>query len=122
MGTIPGSFRKQAMSDTAPLTLLFKCWGCVRGGNGEKVTHITSEGTSKPSHIFSSHEEADTKMIFLDWHFIITSKCIGPYTSQLWIHTVIVTATQNKRRYIHVHDISQFRVQYSVTYSLKHMS
>ena len=34
------------------------------GGNGEEVTHITSKGTSKPSNLFSSHEEADTKMIF----------------------------------------------------------
>ena len=29
----------------------------VGGGNGEEVTYITSLGTSKPSHIFSSHEE-----------------------------------------------------------------
>ena len=75
METIPGSFRKQAMSDAVPLSLLFKYSPRFRsqtakslylvwGGNGEKVTHITSEGTSKPSHIFSSHEEADTKMIF----------------------------------------------------------
>ena len=35
----------------------------LRGGNEEDTTHITSEGTSKPSHISSSHEEADTKMI-----------------------------------------------------------
>ena len=109
------------MSDTVPSSLLFKCSPgfrsqtakslvyLVRDGNGEEVTHITSEGTSKPSNIFSSHEEADTKMIFnaidanimfekshekgqiiirsadtdvliLNWHFIITSKCIGPYT------------------------------------------
>ena len=120
METIPGSFRKQAMSDTVPLSLLFKCSPgfrsltaqslyLVRSSNGEEVTDITSEGTSKPSNIFSSHEEADTKMIFnaidanimfekshekgqiiirsadtdvliLNWHFIITSKCIGPYT------------------------------------------
>ena len=102
------------MSDAVPLSLLFKCSPgfrsqtakslyLVRGGNGEEVTHITSEGTSKPSNIFSSFEEADTKMIFnpidanimfekshekrqiiirsadtdmliLNWHFIITSK------------------------------------------------
>ena len=36
----------------------------VGGGNGEEVSYITSEGTSKPSHKFSSHEEADTQMIF----------------------------------------------------------
>ena len=37
---------------------------CVGGGNGEEVTHITSKGTSKPSHLFSSNEKVDTKMIF----------------------------------------------------------
>ena len=50
---------------------------------------------------------ADTDVLILIWHFFITSTCIGPYTSQIWIQTGIVTATQNKRRYIPVHDISQ---------------
>ena len=66
METIPGSLRKQAMSDTVPLSLLFKCSPgfrsqtakslyLVRGGDGEEVTHITSEGTSKNQVISLAH-------------------------------------------------------------------
>ena len=104
------------------------------GGNGEEVTHITSKGTPKPSNLFSSHGEADTKMIFhaIDadimfekshekWQIIIIIRSADAdmlvltlyyyqhmyNTSQLWIQTGIVTATQDKRRYIPVHYMSE---------------
>ena len=103
----------------------------VGSGNGEEVLRITHTGIVKAHDLFSSHEEADSKIIF---HAVSSDKVFAKSnrngriiinspdtdvlvlavhyyqyltnTAKLWIHTGNVTTTADKRRYTPVHDIS----------------
>ena len=98
--------------------------------SGQRTVSITSVGVQEELELYSTHEEADTKMVFhayvadacfsnagVNGHIIINSTDIDvlvlllhhckklAHTTELWMEKCIATKLLNRSHYIPIHDI-----------------